>query len=74
MGNSYSVVREEQEEEEFRRLVEAVEIAQQRSTRQADLESGLKFLTPFLGPGPNATSHVSYCQSLSPCIYTTDAH
>ncbi|KAI0788317.1 hypothetical protein C8Q74DRAFT_1367063 [Fomes fomentarius] len=46
MGNSYSVAREEQEEEEFRRLVEAVEIAQQRSTGRDDLEAGLNDLRP----------------------------
>ena len=42
MGHSYSVAREEQEEEEFYRLIEAVEIAQQRSGQQDDLEGGLR--------------------------------
>ncbi|KAI0648644.1 hypothetical protein C8Q79DRAFT_461252 [Trametes meyenii] len=41
MGNSYSVAREEREEEEFLSLVEAVEIAQQRSVQQNDVEMGL---------------------------------
>ncbi|RPD58616.1 hypothetical protein L226DRAFT_145851 [Lentinus tigrinus ALCF2SS1-7] len=51
MGNSYSVAREEQEEEEFQRLVEAVDIAQQRSAGQVDLENGLGVGYPFLGHG-----------------------
>ncbi|KAI0328304.1 hypothetical protein GY45DRAFT_1326588 [Cubamyces sp. BRFM 1775] len=42
MGHSYSVAQEEQEEEEFYRLIEAVEIAQQRPGQQDDLESGLR--------------------------------
>ncbi len=58
MGNSYSVVREEQEEAEFRRLVDAVEIAQQRSTRQDDLESGLALGYPLLGSVGNGVPPV----------------
>lgn len=41
MGNRYSFVREEEEEAEFRRLVEAVEIAQRRTTGHGDIEAGL---------------------------------
>ncbi|OBZ72151.1 hypothetical protein A0H81_07392 [Grifola frondosa] len=41
MGNKYSVVREEADEAEFRRLVEAVEIAQQRAVPRDDIESGI---------------------------------
>lgn len=40
MGNSYSVVREEQEEQEFQYLVEAVEVARWRAVQQDDLEAG----------------------------------
>ncbi len=58
MGNSYSVVQEEQEEAEFRRLVDAVEIAQQRSTRQDDLESGLGLGSPLLNPVGNGVPPV----------------
>ncbi|TFK93809.1 hypothetical protein K466DRAFT_59634 [Polyporus arcularius HHB13444] len=58
MGNSYSVVQEEQEEAEFRRLVDAVEIAQQRSTRQDDLESGLALGYPLLNPVGNGVPPV----------------
>ncbi|RDX46232.1 hypothetical protein OH76DRAFT_891219 [Lentinus brumalis] len=58
MGNSYSVVQEEQEEAEFRRLVDAVEIAQQRSTRQDDLESGLALGYPLLGSVGNGVPPV----------------
>ncbi|KAI0706520.1 hypothetical protein C8Q76DRAFT_159734 [Earliella scabrosa] len=52
MGNSYSIVREEQEEEEFKRLIEAVEIAQQRSARQDDVELGLRSAQPLQGGPP----------------------
>ena len=52
MGSSYSIVREEQEEEEFKRLVEAVEIAQQRSARQDDVELGLRSSQPLQGGPP----------------------
>lgn len=43
MGNSYSVVRDEEEEAEFRVLLEAVEIAQRRNRNGVynDLEAGL---------------------------------
>ncbi|EJF64826.1 hypothetical protein DICSQDRAFT_124975 [Dichomitus squalens LYAD-421 SS1] len=41
MGNRYSLIREEEEEAEFQRLVEAVELAQRRSAGHGDLEAGL---------------------------------
>ncbi|KAI0711832.1 hypothetical protein C8T65DRAFT_695384 [Cerioporus squamosus] len=63
MGNSYSVAREEQEEDEFRRLVEAVEIAQQRSARQGDLENGLGFGYSFLGTEANRVQHAFHSSS-----------
>ncbi|TBU33442.1 hypothetical protein BD311DRAFT_736184 [Dichomitus squalens] len=54
MGNRYSLIREEEEEEaEFQRLVEAVELAQRRSAGHGDLEAGLR-----LYPVPRISTRV----------------
>ena len=57
MGNRYSFVREEEEEAEFRRLVEAVEIAQRRATGHSDIEAGLHRPTVAVAPIQGLAPH-----------------
>ena len=42
MGNRYSLLREEEEEAEFQRLVEDVEVALRRPVGYRDVEAGLR--------------------------------
>lgn len=65
MGNSYSVVREEQEEQEFQYLVEAVEVAQRRAVQQDDLEAGWRSPTSRVSGSPD----YRILPTVKPCAY-----
>ncbi|TBU62840.1 hypothetical protein BD310DRAFT_769180, partial [Dichomitus squalens] len=72
MGNRYSLIREEEEEAEFQRLVEAVELAQRRSAGHGDLEAGLYqppapvSRTENIYPRPDIAPEKDGCSTASP--------
>lgn len=65
MGNNYSVVREEQEEQEFQYLIEAVKVAHRRAVQQDDLEAGWRWPTSRVSDSPD----YRILPTVIPCAY-----
>ncbi|EMD36605.1 hypothetical protein CERSUDRAFT_95895 [Gelatoporia subvermispora B] len=75
MGNKYSVVREEEEEAEYTRLVHAVQTAQRRARRaEVDLEVGLDADAPQYDTSPLQHISPTQHQSSHRQTYTVESH